>query len=492
MKRDGHVIEEIIDWGNLNEAFDTVLRGTERKQLGEGKWLLRHREAFVKDMAQEIASGHIDLGKWHPKDIVEAGKERHLQVFSMRTRMKVGAVMIVVDRHLRPRYIRSTGASIRGRGMHDLKKQIERDLRNNPDLRFWYKFDIRKFYDTVNQDEVMGCVSHVFKDLRVVSLLDLFVRVLEYGISMGMRSSQGMGNLLLSIHLDHPLKDQGRVKYDYRYCDDGSTGASTKRELWRHHDKVHRAVEGIGQEVKANERVFPVEEGLDFLGYVIYPDHTLLRKRVKQNTARRLAKVKSRRRRKELLASFYGMAKHADCLHLMKKLLTESEYKKYRKKMLKDFGKAKSGQAKNPDGKKSFKGVKVSGLELNHQPFIVLDYETGVVAKEDREKYEALVADAIHNGMPTDAVPKPREKYIVSIVFQNQLRKFWTGDKTMWKELDERRAEGGLPFFSSMNVDRSGPYTRYELMSATELGFPMPTEAEIRNLNTSLNINIPV
>lgn len=491
MKRDGHVIEEIINRGNLNEAFDTVLRGTERKKLGEGKWLLRHREEFINGMAQEIASGHIELGKWHPKDIVEAGKQRHLQVFSMRTRMKVGAVMIVVDKHLRPRFIRSTGASIKGRGMHDLKSQIERDLRTHSDLRYWYKFDIRKFYDTVNQDEVIKCVLHIFKDRRVVSLLGQFVGVLENGISMGMRSSQGMGNLLLSIHLDHPLKDQGGVKYDYRYCDDGTTGGNTKRELWGHHAKIHDAIEGIGQEVKANERVFPVEEGLDFLGYVIYPDHTLLRKRVKQNYARKLARVKSRRRRKELLASFYGMAKHADSLHLMQTLMSPSEYKKYRKKMLKDFGKAKISQAKNPDGKKSFKGLKVSGLELNHQPFIVLDYETGVVAKEDREKYEALVADAIHNGVPTDAVPKPREKYIVSIVFQNQLRKFWTGDKTMWKELDERRAEGGIPFFSSMNVDRSGPYTRYELMSATELGFQMPTKEQIKQLNVQLNINIP-
>ncbi len=32
MRRDGHVIEEIVDYGNMSESFDTVLRGTKRKR----------------------------------------------------------------------------------------------------------------------------------------------------------------------------------------------------------------------------------------------------------------------------------------------------------------------------------------------------------------------------------------------------------------------------------------------------------------------------
>lgn len=43
--------------------------------------------------------------------------------------------------------------------------------------------------------------------------------------------------------------------------------------------------------IKANERVFPVDEGIDFLGYVIYPDHVLLRKRIKQKFARKCTRL---------------------------------------------------------------------------------------------------------------------------------------------------------------------------------------------------------
>ena len=99
MKRIGFVIEEIIQMSNMEEAFDTVVRGKKRKESSDGRWLLAHRDEFLRDVASEIESGKIDLGKSHERDIVEAGKTRHLQIFSMPSRIKVAAVMIVVDKH---------------------------------------------------------------------------------------------------------------------------------------------------------------------------------------------------------------------------------------------------------------------------------------------------------------------------------------------------------------------------------------------------------
>jgi len=46
MKRDGYIIEEIIEQTNLEESFDDVVRGTLRKSLPEGKWLLEHAKNF--------------------------------------------------------------------------------------------------------------------------------------------------------------------------------------------------------------------------------------------------------------------------------------------------------------------------------------------------------------------------------------------------------------------------------------------------------------
>lgn len=489
-KRDGFIIEEIIERSNLEESFDTVLRGTLRKKLNEGKWLLAHREEFLDSVAVEIQSGHVNLGKWHPKDIVEAGKARHLQVFDMKARIKVGAVMQIVDKHMRKRFIRTTSASIKQRGMHDLKAYIERDIRNDPKgMRYIYKFDIRKFYETVKQDFIIYCVRKVFKDKRLIAILEQFVRVLDEGISMGMRSSQGLGNLLLSVFLDHYLKDRYGIRHFYRYCDDGVIASGMKLYLWESREVVHERAEIIGQEIKHNERIFPLSEGLDFLGYVIYPTYSLLRKRVKQNSARKLKKVKSRERRIELVGSLWGFAKHCNSWHFLETVLYRQEYIKLKKKAMKDFGKPRCEQSYTSDGKKSFRGQKISGKELNRQPFIVVDYEKGVIPTVENDRYRREIEETRARGGDESLVKKPRPKYVVSIIFNGALRKLWTGDKENWDELDRRREEpDGLPFFCSMETDYSGQYPKYTFCSATALGYQMPTDEELNRLFTQLKI----
>lgn len=390
MKRIGYVIEEIVQMDNMNEAFDTVVHGTKRKQSSEGQWLIKHREEFLREAASEIRSGHIDLGKSHETEIVEAGKRRRLQIFKMKVRIKVAAVMIPVDRHLRKRYIRTTASSIKGRGLHDLKAYIERDIRQDPyGTMYGYKFDISKCYDTVIHDFVRYALGRIFKDKKLLAIFDQFLGAFEHsafeamyaegvGLSMGLRSSQGFLNTLLLVFLDHYLKDRYRVKHDYRYCDDGLTLNGMKRVLWKHHDIVHERVEAIGQKVKPNDRVFPINEGLDFLGYVIYPTHTLLRKRVKKSFARKLHEVKSRRRRAELVASFYGMAKHANCRNLMKTLLTANEMKKF----------SELGVSYTPlDGKKRFTGEVVRLGAIVNKEIEVHDFERNVKTSHGDERY---------------------------------------------------------------------------------------------------------
>ena len=490
MKREGYIIEEIIDDRNLDDAFCSVLRGTERKMLAEGRWLIEHKQEFLDEVKAEIVSGHINIGKWHPKDITEAGKQRHLQVFDMKTRIKIAAVMQVVDKHLKKRYIRTTSSAIKNRGMHDLKAYIERDLRQYK-IKYWFKFDFSKFYETIIQDFVMYAYGRIFKDARLLNILSQFVRVLPggVGISMGLRSSQSNGNILLSVFLDHYLKDRYRVMFFYRYCDDGLNGSrNDKQELWECRDFVHGVAEKLGQKIKPNERVFPVSAGLDFLGYVIFPTHTLMRKRVKQNYARKLRKVKSRKRRIELVGSIWGMAKHCDSWHLLKKLLFKDEYLKLKRKAMKDFGKARAEQ-KTIDGKKSFRGSKISGRELEHRPFIVVDYETNVIPNIEQERYRKEVDETLARGGDTNLVKKPRPKYVVSIIYNGQLRKLWTGDKENWDELDRRREEpDGFPFFCSMETDYSGQYPKYTFCSATALGHKMPTDDELKNLFTLLKV----
>lgn len=424
MHREGHIIEEIIEYHNMAEAFDTVLRGTKRKRSRQGRYLLEHREEVIAELTASLADGSFQLGGYHERDIEEYGKKRRLQILSMKDRIAVFAVMSIVDRHLQKRYIRTTGASIKGRGTHDLMKCIRTDIQSDPEnTRYAYKFDIKRFYDNVRQDFVLWCFRRIFKDEKLLTVLEGFVTMLPEGISFGLRSSQGAGNLLLSVFLDHYLKDKYGVRHYYRYCDDGLVLGKTKAELWVIRDIIHGQMELIDLEIKPNERVFPVEEGIDFLGYVIHPDYVGLRKRIKQKFARKMHEVKSRRRRRELIASFYGMTKHADCNKLFNKL-TGKEMRSF-----KDLNVA----YKPEDGKKRFPGTVVSIRELVNLPIVVKDFETGI--KTDQGDDRCIVAIE-QNGEP---------------------KKFFTNSEEMKNILAQvREMPDGFPFETTIKTETFG------------------------------------
>ena len=427
MRREGHIIEEIVEYSNMAESFDQVLSGTKRKKSHQGRYLLAHREEVIKELSERIASGtfHVTEKDIEEKDIIEAGKLRHIQFFKkLKNSIAVHAIMSVVDKHLKKRFIRTTSASIKNRGMHDLMKYIRRDMQKDPEgTRFCYKFDISKFYESVNQDFVMYSVHRVFKDKKLIAMLDNFVRIIPQGISIGLRSSQGLGNLLLSVYLDHYLKDRYGVRHFYRYCDDGVVLGKSKAELWEIRDAVHEQLEQIDLKVKANERMFPVDEGIDFLGYVIYPDHVLLRKRIKQKFARKMHEVKSKKRRRVLIASFYGMAKHADCIMLFNKLTGK------KMKSFKDLNVA----YKPEDGKKRFAGAVVSIRELVNLPIVVKDFEVGVKTSQGEDR---CVVSIEHNGEP---------------------KKFFTNSEEMKNILQQvSEMPDGFPFETTIKAETFG------------------------------------
>ena len=63
MRREGYIIEEIIEYSNMSEAFDSVLRGTGRKRSRQGRFLLAHREKIIAELTASIASGKRKIKK---------------------------------------------------------------------------------------------------------------------------------------------------------------------------------------------------------------------------------------------------------------------------------------------------------------------------------------------------------------------------------------------------------------------------------------------
>ena len=88
--------------------------------------------------------------------------------------------------------------------------------------------------------------------------------------------------------------------------------------------------------LKGNFQVFPVDaRGLDFVGFRFYHTHTLIRKSIKKNFCKAVAKLNKNKKisdndYKQRISSWLGWAKYSDSKHLLKSIIKSEIYGKLR------------------------------------------------------------------------------------------------------------------------------------------------------------------
>ena len=385
-KRYGYLIQKIVERTNMDRAFDEVVdqlpervvirKNGEKKVLpGRRTFYRRRREEIIARLVLHISDGSFRVNHYSEMWVKEGPKVRRVQSPCVEHRIGCNAIIRVVEDLLYPSVIKTSAASIPGRGMHRLFAKMRHDIENDREgTAYFYKCDIRKFFESIDQDLMWECIKDKIKDPILLPILHNFVTMMEVGLSIGLRSSQCYGNIFLS-GIDHYFKDFLGVKYYYRYCDDIVILAASKTKLWLLRDIMHEQAAGVKLEVKPDECVRPISEGIDFLGFVYDGKKARLRKRTKQKAARKLHKVKSRKRRQEIIGSLKGMAKWCDSKHLYKTLTGKNmESFADKVKQMKKDGVEYTGK----NGKRMLAGQEVSLRTLVNMHIVVLDFEPDV------------------------------------------------------------------------------------------------------------------
>jgi len=100
------------------------------------------------------------------------------------------------------------------------------------------------------------------------------------GLPIGNLSSQFFANVYLDA-LDQFVKHELRAKRYLRYVDDFVLFHHDRVQLQTWQSRIEKFLqERLGLQLKAEIRLRRLTDGLDFLGYVIHPTHTLARRRV--------------------------------------------------------------------------------------------------------------------------------------------------------------------------------------------------------------------
>lgn len=105
-----------------------------------------------------------------------------------------------------------------------------------------------------------------------------------------------LANLYLS-DMDHLLSEKHHVHYKARFADDYLILGYSKAWLWRILGVIREELNGLGLEIKPNWQIYPIaKRPIQFLGYVIYTDHIMLKKSTKKRMQRKAKAIEKRQK----------------------------------------------------------------------------------------------------------------------------------------------------------------------------------------------------
>lgn len=317
MKRYGNLFDKIASVENTQLAHKNASKG--KKHYDEVKMVDHNVEYYSQEISKMLYEGRFENSKYKIFTKLDKGKEREIYKLPYYPdRIVHHAIMQVLEPIWIKTLIPDTFQSIKGRGIHKAKKRIESVVRSGK-VKYCLKLDIQKFYPSIDNQILQGIIEKKIKCKRTLQLLNKVLYSIE-GVPIGNYLSQYFGNLYLT-YFDHWIKEELKVKYYYRYCDDIVLLSNTKPELHTVLGRIKVYLDdSLKLRIKKDYQIFDIRRGVDFLGFRFFIRYTLIRKRIaKSFIGACKVFIKSKDSNKLItLVSYYGWVKSADGYNLWK------------------------------------------------------------------------------------------------------------------------------------------------------------------------------
>jgi RNA-directed DNA polymerase len=320
MKRLNNLYQQIISIENLILA-ETKARKGKSKQYGV--------QVFDKNPQEKLAELYTMLfekkyqtSEYTTFTVYEPKERLVFRLPYFPDRITHHAVMNVLEPIFTKAFINDTYSCIKGKGIHSAVRNLKMALQDQDNTVYCLKLDIVKFYPNVDHAILKQLLQRKFKDNDLLWLLNEIIDSAD-GLPIGNYLSQYFANFYLT-YFDHWIKEELQIKHYFRYADDIVILSKNKPHLHETLSLIKQYLnDNLKLQVKDNYQVFPVEaRGIDFVGYVFYHTHTMLRKSIKK----RFAKAVSKKQHKPTIAAYYGWAKHCNSKHLLKKILPNEQF----------------------------------------------------------------------------------------------------------------------------------------------------------------------
>lgn len=229
-------------------------------------------------------------------------------------------------------------ASRKNKGSHRAVKLLREILflsvKNYHCPIFILKCDIKRFFSNINKSTLTALVKRRVSDdtylFLIGEIINSFNSNSPHGVPLGNVTSQIFANIYLN-ELDGFVKHELRIKYYIRYMDDFVIIGESRDELKIIAEKINNFLKDTLKIELHPEKLIirKARQGIDFLGYVIFPYHILLRTKTKRRMFKKIKKYRhdlqrgliTRKSFNQGLQSYFGVLKHCFSFKLKLRIL---------------------------------------------------------------------------------------------------------------------------------------------------------------------------
>ena len=348
-----NVYYEITSFHTLMVADTHVSKG--KRENTERLRFYDNREGNLEEISTLLRAGKVPKVEYH-SFYVYVPKVRKVIFIDYWSKVVQRAIYDVLNPKICRTFIEHTYACVKGRGQLAAMEQLYtwmRETRTSGSEWYYYKFDVAKFFYRIDHEILMDICRKKIDDPRTVDLLGYYINndavpfgmpldanqltiteeqmLYDLGIPIGGGLSHMLGNMYLDP-LDQFCKRALGIKRYIRYMDDIIILDNDKERLKEYGRRMTQFLEErLHLNFNNKTALRPVRVGCEFVGFVIYNDHVILRKSTTLRMKRTLRKTRQDyhdnlitfKEANATMQSYLAMLSHVDCKKFKEKLLDE-------------------------------------------------------------------------------------------------------------------------------------------------------------------------
>jgi len=318
-----HIFGDIINIDNLLEAWKEFIRGKRKKSDVQEFSLKLMDNLFV--LCEDLSSDKYKHGGYKAFNISDP-KPRNIHKASVRDRLLHHAIYRMLYPFFDKMFITDSFSCRINKGTHKALNRFRefayKVSKNNTKTCWILKCDIRKFFASIDHKVLLDILNSYIPSEQIIWLLKEIIESFSVKSGVGLPLGNLTSQLFVNIYMnkfDQFIKHKLKVKYYIRYADDFIILLNNQKEL---ENFIPLIRDFLSEKLKLYlhpKKIFikTLSSGVDFLGWVNFPDHKVLRTVTKRRAFKRINTHST----PETINSYLGLLSHGNTYKIRSKIL---------------------------------------------------------------------------------------------------------------------------------------------------------------------------